>query len=575
MLVTCGIALILRSPSLLSLHVNHLTYLSASTYPLHLPLSLLQSPTNPPKMKSPISSTLLLTSSLLALTNAQFQLGIQRRERSAASPRDLATNRRRGIVQAALTNAEGAGLYFANITVGTPPQKLEVQIDTGSSDVWIPASSAATCDPDSETGGCEGGSFDQTKSSTFHVVEKGGFNISYVDGSGSTGDYFQDVFSIGGASMKQFQMGLALLSTIGVGILGIGYADSEANVFSGNGSQYPNLPDALVSAGLAPTQAYSLWLNDLDASTGSILFGGIDTKKYQGNLISVNVLPGSKADGSTITSFTVAFTSLVASSSSGSDTLTPANYAEPAILDSGTTITLLPDSLATKVFEEVGATVDQQLGAVVVPCSLARNSGTLNFGFGGAGGPVIKVGMSELVIPLQLENGESPKYRNGQRACQFGIEPAGELPILFGDTFLRSAYVVYDLVNNKVALANTDFNATDSNIVPFAGQGAPIPNASAAAASATATVTGTATGLPRLGNPTSTDSGTTAPTVTSNPVSSGDLSASGGFQSGGSSNSPSKKGAASTVPPFDWSMLAVLGISFSMMLSGGGLLFIL
>lgn len=436
-------------------------------------------------------------------------------------------------------------------------------------------------------------SVDQTKSSTFDVVEKNGFNISYVDGSGSTGDYFQDTFSIGGATIKQFEMGLALTSSIGVGIMGIGYTNSEANVFSGNGTQYPNLPDALVSAGLVSTQAYSLWLNDLgkpkeghwcakkiasngtlDSSTGSILFGAIDTEKYHGDLISVDVLPSSKAEGGSINSFTVAFTSLVAMSSTGSDTLTPANYQEAAILDSGTTITLLPDALAMKIFEEVGATVDQQLGAVVVPCSLAANTGTIQYGFGGTGGPVISVSMEELVLPLDLTDGQTPKYRTGEKACQFGIEPAGDLPVLFGDTFLRSAYAVYDMANNKIALANTDFNATKSNIVPFASQGAPIP--SAASASATATVTGTATGLPRVTSP--SESGSASTVTASTPSSTGDLNASSGFQNGvssssGTGSSSNKNGGASMVAPFDWSMLAVIGASLSMMLYSGGLVF--
>ena len=37
------------------------------------------------------------------------------------------------------------------------------------------------------------------------------------------------------------------------------------------------------------TVAYSLWLNDLDASTGSILFGGIDTEKYTGFAFGIGV----------------------------------------------------------------------------------------------------------------------------------------------------------------------------------------------------------------------------------------------------------------------------------------------
>lgn len=287
----------------------------------------------------------------------------------------------------------------------------------------------------------------------------------------------------------------------------------------------------------------------LDSSTGSVLFGGIDTKKFQGDLVSIDVEPASK--NANITSFTVAFTSLSATSSSGSDTLTPANYATAAVLDSGTTITLLPDDLASLVFKEVGAQLDDQLGAVIVPCSLAGNSGTINYGFGGSDGPIIKVQMSELVLPLETPDGQSFKYNNGETACQFGIQPAGSLPVLFGDTFLRSAYAVYDLVNNKIALANTDFNATESNVVAFPSQGAAIPSATAVANQAS--ISGTAaTGLPRV-DPTGTVGGST-PTVSSG--SSGStttLSASAGF------TGDNKTGAASITPAFQWSMLAIMG----------------
>lgn len=181
--------------------------------------------------------------------------------------------------------------------------------------------------------------------------------------------------------------------------------------------------------------------------------------------------------------------------------------------------------------------------------------------------------MSELVLPLTAENGETPKYRNGDDACQFGIQPANDLPILFGDTFLRSAYAVYDLINNKIALANTDFNATDSNIVPFASQGAAIPSAGTAAN--TGSVSATATGLPRVDN-----SATAVPTAsfTSGTTSASGLSAHPGFvQDGASSSSSStsssassKKSAGNTVLAFDWAMIGVLVGSFTMMVMGGG-----
>lgn len=58
-------------------------------------------------------------------------------------------------------------------------------------------------------------------------------------------------------------MGLATQTTIGVGIMGIGYNSSEANVATGNGTIYPNLPFAMADAGLIKANAYSLWLNDI------------------------------------------------------------------------------------------------------------------------------------------------------------------------------------------------------------------------------------------------------------------------------------------------------------------------
>ncbi|TVY59715.1 putative aspartic-type endopeptidase opsB [Lachnellula suecica] len=481
-------------------------------------------------------------------------------ERSSYLRSRALSRRASDTVTAALENDLTAGLYSANITVGTPGQTLAVQIDTGSSDVWVPAPGLSICsEPASQGGGCAGGTFDHSSSSTFSVVEQDGFNISYVDGTGVAGDYFSDMFAIGGATVKGLEMGLASSGTIGQGIMGIGYNTSEANIDTGNGTVYPNLPNQLVDEGLINSLAYSLWLNDLDSSTGSILFGGIDTDKYSGNLISVDVYPTTRSKQ--VVSFTVAFTSLSATSSSGTDVLTPSDYAEAAILDSGTTITLLPDALAEMVFEELGALYEESLGAAVVPCSLANKNGTLNFGFGGSGGPVISVGVDELVLPLTLTSGSTPKI-NGQDACQLGIMPAGDLPILFGDTFMRSAYVVYDLVNNRIGLANTDFNATGSNVVPFASSGAAIPSASTAPNEAA--ITQTATGNPKV-DVTPTAGGVTSATY--NPTATG-LSAASGFTAASSSSSK-KNGGVARPEPFAWSRVLVGLITVALMGAGG------
>ena len=76
----------------------------------------------------------------------------------------------------------------------------------------------------------------------------------------------------------------------------------------------------------------------------------------------------------------------------------------------------------------------------------------------------------------------SGTFSDGSPACVFRIQSIEGNAIL-GDTFLRSAYVVYDLSNKVIGLAQTVFDTTDSNIVPFASISAQIPGATAAPSS--------------------------------------------------------------------------------------------
>ena len=56
--------------------------------------------------------------------------------------------------------------------------------------------------------------------------------------------------------------------------MGIGFDLDEAAE-----TVYPNIIDDMVSQGLIATKAYSLYLDDYDSPTGSIIFGGVDSGK--------------------------------------------------------------------------------------------------------------------------------------------------------------------------------------------------------------------------------------------------------------------------------------------------------
>ena len=143
----------------------------------------------------------------------------------------------------------------------------------------------------------------------------------------------------------------------------------------------------------------------------------------------------------------------------------PQDFAEPAILDSGTSVTIFPDDLAQKLFDQFGAQYDQTDQVWLAPCYLTESNVTLDFQFGGSNGPTIKVPASEFLIDLgQGETGSRPRFDNGDVACELGFESAQGRPILLGDTFLRSAYVVYDLDNRQISIAQTTLNSQQQNV---------------------------------------------------------------------------------------------------------------
>ena len=184
--------------------------------------------------------------------------GTQRRDLTQRSGR---IRRRDDFFETEVANEQARGGYFVDCEVGTPGQKLSLQLDTGSSDVWVPATSASIC----KSGTCELGSFTSGSSSTFNKTGPGKFDISFVDGTASKGDYIRDVFTIKNTAVMNMTMGLGLDTGIPYGLVGIGYSLSEAfvNHTASNASAYPNLPVKMVSQGLIKTNAYSLWLNDL------------------------------------------------------------------------------------------------------------------------------------------------------------------------------------------------------------------------------------------------------------------------------------------------------------------------
>lgn len=168
----------------------------------------------------------------------------------------LLSTRRAGIA------ANSAHSYLINMTIGTPPQPFSLQLDTGSSDIWIPSVDSNVCREDQEY--CQAlGQYDSSLSSTYVEYEKNGFEISYEDNSAVAGDYINETLRIGNTVIKNLTMGLAFQATRPFGIMGVGY-DADESIASTDPDQiYPNIVAQMKAQGIISTLSYSLWLNDL------------------------------------------------------------------------------------------------------------------------------------------------------------------------------------------------------------------------------------------------------------------------------------------------------------------------
>jgi len=375
-------------------------------------------------------------------------------------------------------------MYHVNFTVGTPGQLQTIIIDTGSSQTFVLGSNASFC----EAHGCNSGTFDLTKSSTYEKTNPGAFEQKFMAGSTwFKGDYVRDVVQMSRTEppclgidlltsssddlvISKIPFGLAnrLKHTIEpyTGIMGLGYSKGRIGL-------PPTFVEGLVQAGAIPSRLYSVYLHTLDRY-GSILFGGLDTDKYKGPLSTLNLV---RDDGKErVDNFFLYLEEIRVRPSNGSGQTIFSSTNDTKLLtmlDTGSPLWQIPMSLYYEIVEYTGAELSSDKSSMVRPCSeIARGIANntyfeITFAGNGSNTAELRVELADLFTPITTENGRPVLDGTGQPICELAVAPqsAFHRVSLISSSVMRAGYWVFDLDNGQVSLAQANLGATSSNAV--------------------------------------------------------------------------------------------------------------
>ena len=336
-----------------------------------------------------------------------------------SSPQPSGGSSEEGSVSATPDQNEAA--YISPVSIGG--QTLDLDFDTGSSDLWVFNSQMSS----SETSGHK--IYDPTKSSTFTKYSGGSWAIQYGDGSTAQGDVGFDKVEIGGVvaqkqciELAQQVSGSFLQDDFMDGLLGLAFSTINQVQPQQQKTFFENVMGDLDQP---------LFTADLEENaSGTYEFGNIDSSKHTGD---INYAPVDNSMG---------FWMIQSETYSIGGASHQCSTCSPTIADTGTSLLIWDNDVVAAYYQQVqGAQLSQ--GTYLYPCSETLP----DFG--------VAIGSSYVAVV----KGADMKYATADQAgttCFGGLQPNGGGSTAFniiGDVLLKQFFAVFDGGNMQFGVA--------------------------------------------------------------------------------------------------------------------------
>lgn len=340
-------------------------------------------------------------------------------------------------------------ILIADIAIGTPPQQIQVVVDTTNGDLWVfdrnaSCSMGVSSQSVATSLSCAtGGSFKGKLSSTFRVNQTlGDFSLVFSNNIFACGRYVQDTFSFAGVQVPSMIFGLANSSSMYYGSLGLGLVELESSysIVPLMSNVYPNFLMRLKSLGKIKRAVYSMYRNSSGASNGRILFGGVDHSKYSNQLQTVPFVTMNTTIRDDGVQLSVVLNSISVSSSYGS--LKFGRNSFMVVPDTLSPYSLLPLGVLSSLVKAFNGKIVFSAGRVShsIDCAYLKLNITLTFDFSGA---ILDIPLSSWILKQKgqcyLTPDSHPTY------------------FVLGNDFLSHTYTVFDLESHEFSFAPSSF----------------------------------------------------------------------------------------------------------------------